>query len=105
MLVTSLVGKLGSHVPCCSQKAKTRNRNSVVTNSIQTGKKKKTREPELIGKPLGRVNFSTVHLTYQGRRMVEGSHVYHILSQKLALEFQSSDRHSCPILHLLFFLS
>ena len=85
--VPSLVGKLGSHVPCCSQRAKTRNKNSVVTNSIQTGKKKReTCEPELIGKPLGRVNFSIVHLTYQGRRMVEGSYVYHIFSQKLALE-------------------
>ena len=40
----------------------------------------------LIGKPLGRVNFSIVHLTYQGRRMGEGSYVYHIFSQKLALE-------------------
>ena len=87
--VPSLVGKLGSHMPCCSQRAKTRNKNSVVTNLIQTVKKKKKREtcePELIGKPLGRVNFSTVHLTYQGRRMVEGSYVYHISSQKLALE-------------------
>ena len=44
--VPSLVGKLGSHVPCCSQRAKTRNKNSVVTNSIQTGKKKReTCEP------------------------------------------------------------
>lgn len=87
--VPSLVGKLGSHVPCCSQRAKTRNKNSVVTNSIQTGKKKKERPVNLgslIGKPLGRVNFSIVHLTYQGRRMVEGSYVYHIFFQKLTLE-------------------